>query len=288
MIDPPLISVVLGSYNRCKLLKLTIKSVRNELKDISHEIIVVDGGSNDGSSQWLTKQKDIITIIQHNRGEWNGKKIKRQSWGYFMNIAFKAAKGKYVCMISDDCLIVPGAILNGYHLFESEQKKQKVGALAFYWRDWPAQTKYRVGLTLGDKMFVNHGLYLRSALEEVNYIDEDTYYFYCGDGDLMLKMWEKGYCCLASSDSYIEHFSHTNTEIRAGNYEKYELDWNSYLARWTGVFYSPEKKNIGGWEEKEHFDEFKTAEQYSIHFRKSIFFRNIRSLKSRVLNRLKR
>jgi glycosyltransferase involved in cell wall biosynthesis len=55
------------------------------------EIIVVDGGSEDGTLEWLIRQKDIITIVQHNRGEFNGKPVKRKSWGYFMNPCFKAA-----------------------------------------------------------------------------------------------------------------------------------------------------------------------------------------------------
>jgi hypothetical protein len=43
-----------------------------------YELIVVDG-FNDGSIQWLIEQKDIITIIQHNSGEWRGKRLT-ESW----------------------------------------------------------------------------------------------------------------------------------------------------------------------------------------------------------------
>ena len=131
------VSIILGTYNRIRFLKLTIKSIRNELSKCAfpNEIIVVDGGSTDGTLKWLVKQKDIITIVQHNRGEWRGKRIERRSWGYFMNLGFKSAQGKYICMLSDDCLVLPGAIINGYKLFESELAKgKKVGAVAFYWR----------------------------------------------------------------------------------------------------------------------------------------------------------
>ena len=92
-----MISVVLGSYNRLNFLQLAIQSVRAQVDSQLREIIVVDGGSSDGSMEWLLEQKDIITIVQHNRGEWLGKKITRRSWGYFMNLAFKCASAKYVC-----------------------------------------------------------------------------------------------------------------------------------------------------------------------------------------------
>src|SRR4051794_18447160 len=116
----PVVSVVVGSYNRLEFLKPTIESVRHELSDIEHELIIIDGGSTDDSIKWLTEQKDIITIVQHNRGEWLGKKIERRSWGYFMNLGFRAASGKFICMLSDDCLVVPGAIKNGLELFEKQ------------------------------------------------------------------------------------------------------------------------------------------------------------------------
>jgi len=244
------LSVVIGSYNRKAYLKIAVKTVREELAkaDFPYEIIIVDGGSSDGSMRWLSKQKDIVTIIQHNRGIWRGQPVKRRSWGYFMNLGFKSAQGKYICMLSDDCLVVPGAIINGYNLFEQKLSEgEKVGALAFYWRNFPEHNKYWVGLTLGNKMFVNHGLYLRKALESVGFIDEDTFLFYHADGDLCLKLWNTGFACLASENSFIEHFSHASYKVRTANNENQQKDWNNFLKKWEGIFYNPDENNFGDW-----------------------------------------
>lgn len=231
------ISIVIGSYNRKKYFKLTIDSIRRELENLNLdcEIIVIDGGSDDGTLDWLVKQKDIITMVQHNRGIWRGKEIKRRSWGYFMNLGFKAAQGKYICMLSDDCLIIPGAIKNGFNYFEKQlQLGRNVGAVAFYWRDWPKFSFYYAGLVFG-KIFVNHGMYLNSALTSIGYIDED-FYFYHADGDLCLKLWDHGFECLACPDSFIEHYSHANISARKSNNIKQSEDYKKLLKKWDNIF----------------------------------------------------
>jgi glycosyltransferase involved in cell wall biosynthesis len=262
------VSIVLGSYNRASFLPLTIASIHKELIDLRYEIIVVDGGSDDGSLEWLAQQKDIITIVQHNRGTWNNKPIERRSWGYFMNLGFKIAQGKYVCMLSDDCLVVPGAIVNGLKQFEKLLAAgRKIGALAFYWRDWSNKnTNYHVGCTLGGKMYVNHGLFLNKALKAVGYCDEETFFFYNGDGDLCLKMWQAGYECVDSPDSYIEHYPHANIDVRKTNYVRFNQDLKNYLKKWEGIYYDPRVHDVGRQIEKFYDDPYKTGENFlTIH-----------------------
>lgn len=248
------ISVVIGSYNRLPLLKLCVEAVRKELEGLAYEIIVVDGGSNDGSVDWLCKQKDIITILQHNRGEWKGETIQRRSWGYFMNLGFKTAQGKYICMLSDDSLIVPGAIMNGYNLFEKKLNEGlNIGGVAFYFRDYPIRKKYAVAVNLGH-LYVNHGLYLRRALEDVNYISEDEYHFYFADTDLVLKMKGKGYECIPSPTSFVEHYFEATPEIRKSNNDsKKEKDRLHLINKWSGLAYEERKKEyymktVGYWD----------------------------------------
>lgn len=258
-IKKPIVSIVIGSYNRLPFIKGTIETLRADVANINHEIIVVDGGSSDGSIEWLTRQKDIITILQHNRGEWMGKPIERKSWGYFMNLGFKSAQGKFICMLSDDCLVVPGAFKNGIKFFEDQLKaNKKVGAVAFYWRNWPEQKTYWVGRTWGNRIFVNHGLYLREAMAKVGFCEEDDIFFYHADGDLCLRMDEAGYKTLAAPNSYIEHFSDANAAVRATNGGVLQQkDWAVFKSRWSKL---GEPKQ--DWDEKEYTDPHKTGEKY--------------------------
>jgi glycosyltransferase involved in cell wall biosynthesis len=259
----PSVSVVLGSFNRCDFLKLTIGSIRKELAGHDAEIVVVDGSSTDGSLQWLLRQKDIITIVQHNHGIWNGAKLTRRSWGYFMNLGFRAASGDYICMLSDDCLLVPGAIRNGLIAAQrSIAAGTKVGGVAFYWRNWPEQNDYWVGLTFLGRMFVNHGLYRKCALEAVGFADEETYSFYHADGDLGLKMWDAGYVCIDSPESYVEHYSHANLQVRTSNLVRQKEDWDKYTSKWQQISGVEDVLAGQGWMTRTYVDPENTAKQF--------------------------
>jgi len=233
MATKPTISFVIGSYNRRQFIRATLDNVRREAKPYAHEIIVVDGGSSDGTVEYLLAQKDIITIVQHNRGTWNGRPLPRRSWGYFINLAFKCAQGRLVCMLSDDCLLVPGSIGAALELYEVEcRSKPLVGGIAFYFRDWPDEIQYKVHRTYGRNLAINHGIYVREALEAVDYADEDNYGFYCADGDLSLRIWEAGYRIVACPQAFVEHHAHAPERASHSRKEQYEQDMRFSRERW--------------------------------------------------------
>lgn len=245
---PAKVSIVLGTYNRLSFLQATIASVRSSQIDSPYEIIVVDGGSNDGTVEWLTRQRDIISIVQHNREIVDGKAKRKRSWGYFMNLGFKCAEGRYICMISDDSVVHPDTIANAVKQFDQQVSGgRRVGGVAFYWRSWPEETRYRVGASLGNYTMVNHGLYLREALEKVGWIDDARYDFYCADSDLALKIWHAGYEITACSDALLEHFEWVDPERREENLANLKIDWDKYVERWTGIYFDPAEPRVGDW-----------------------------------------
>lgn len=259
----PLVSVVLGSYNRRPFLEQAIESVRSNGTTAPLEQIVVDGGSTDGSLDWLVRQKDIVTIVQHNRGEFRGQAVPRRSWGYFMNLAFKCAQGRYVLMISDDCLLVPGAIDRGVARFaELEAQGRQVGGVAFYYRNWPEEQDYYVQRTLGGKLMVNHGMYARAALEAVGWADEDRYRFYKADGDLCLKMWEAGYEIVDGPGAYVEHFEGVDRTARKVNRQTLAEDRDAYRRRWDGIFWDASGPDLRDRLEVRFDDPSRTAQRF--------------------------
>ncbi|MBI9043087.1 MAG: glycosyltransferase [Anaerolineaceae bacterium] len=257
------ISIVLGTYNRRRFLEATIDNIRKHSITVPYEIIVVDGGSTDGTLQWLSRQKDIITIIQHNRGKFRGNQIERRSWGYFMNLAFKIAQGKYALMLSDDCLLVPNSVMNGYKQFEDMlHEGNQVGALAFYWRNWPLEKRYFI-ITLFDAEIpmVNHGMFLMDALQEIDWIDEEAFMFYSADSDLACRLKEAGYSIEICEKAYVEHRAHVNTSARNANAKYTEEDFEVFYDRWEGIYYNKEGSK-GQLNYKEFFDPTETYKQF--------------------------
>jgi GT2 family glycosyltransferase len=147
-----------------------------------------------------------------------------------MNLGFKAAQGKYVLMLSDDCLLIRGAVNTGVQYAEDlQQAGRRIGGVAFYFRNWPDEVEYYVQATIGGKLMVNHGLFLRRALEEVGWADEDRYRFYKADGDLSLRLWEAGYEIVDCPGAFVEHYVDAGEVVRRSNSAVLDRDRHAEL-----------------------------------------------------------
>jgi GT2 family glycosyltransferase len=230
------ISYVLGSYNRHGLLQRAVDSIRADCAGLSHEIIIVDGGSTDGSIEWICAQEDVVGVIQHNRYLKDGTTRRRMSWGRFMNIGFRAASAPWVAMISDDCYLLSGSTRAALkRVSEAKEAGIKVGACAYYFRNWPQDERYYVLRSLGGNLMVNHGLYAREALIAVSYANEDDYAFYKADSDLSLKIWAAGYAIIDCKDAICEHFVSPEEETRASNSAMMHHDRRMMHVKWPGI-----------------------------------------------------
>lgn len=115
-----LISVISGTYNRLPYLKAMVASARASMPEtVEREFVITDGGSTDGSLEWMREQPDI-RIIEH--GALNGA-IKA------FNDAGAAAKGDYLCVANDDIEFEGLSIAKGLSYI---MDNADVGAVCFY------------------------------------------------------------------------------------------------------------------------------------------------------------
>lgn len=113
------LSIVSGTYNRRKHLQEMILSARLALPaGIGYEIVIVDGGSTDGSLDWLRAQPDV-RLIEH--GALLG------AIRAFCDGA-KAAQGDYVLLANDDVVFHPLSITRAIRYLEDHPR---AGIVAF-------------------------------------------------------------------------------------------------------------------------------------------------------------
>jgi glycosyltransferase involved in cell wall biosynthesis len=90
------VSTIIPTFNRVWSLPRAVESCRRNR--LEQEIIVVDDGSTDGTSDWLAKQSDLVFIRQNHWGK---------DWA--VNLGFEKATGDYVRVLDSDDELVAGA-----------------------------------------------------------------------------------------------------------------------------------------------------------------------------------
>jgi hypothetical protein len=101
------ISIVSGTYNRLSYLTKMVESGRQSLGSfhgLSHEFVLVDGGSTDGTLDWIGQQPDC-RLIEH--GALRGA-VKAFNDGAY------AANGQYVILANDDIEFLRDTIYLGW------------------------------------------------------------------------------------------------------------------------------------------------------------------------------
>ena len=109
------VGIVVVTYNRLALLKEVIASLRAQTY-LERDIVVVNNGSTDDTSQWLADQSDLIVISQDNCGG---------AGGFYSGMKYVAENGYDFCWIMDDDVICNDDALE--KLYESYHLKDNIG-----------------------------------------------------------------------------------------------------------------------------------------------------------------
>ncbi len=94
----PLVSIVTPSFNSYPYIQETVESVR--IQDYPHiEHIVIDGGSSDGTVEFLQSQPHLVWVSEPDRGQ-----------SHALNKGFRSAKGEIIGWLNADDSYQPGAV----------------------------------------------------------------------------------------------------------------------------------------------------------------------------------
>jgi GT2 family glycosyltransferase len=105
--EVPVVSVVIVNFNGLRFLRACLESLRKALLGISHEIIIVDNASADGSGDFLTTEFPDVHLIlsDKNLGFTGGN-----------NLGAKFAKGRLLLLLNNDteCKSHLGPLIDGF------------------------------------------------------------------------------------------------------------------------------------------------------------------------------
>ncbi|AWB33032.1 glycosyltransferase family 2 protein [Orrella marina] len=100
LINKPLVSIVMPSFNQVEFIERSILSIINQNYS-NIELIIIDGGSNDGTIDVINKYMDHVSyfISEPDEGQSDA-----------LNKGFSRAKGEIYGWLNSDDLYLPGAI----------------------------------------------------------------------------------------------------------------------------------------------------------------------------------
>lgn len=233
-----IVSIVTGTYNRLKHLKQMVDSVRFSVgarvfdsfiaSGIGYEIVIVDGGSTDGTQEWCKQQADV-KLIEH--GKLLGA-VKA------FNDGAKAATGDYVILANDDIIFINESILSAIAFM---QLNSKVGIGCFYQdrygKAW--HVEQMPAILNGQQMSHNYGqvcIVPRVLGNKVGWWG-DYLRTYGGDNELSCQVLELGFDIKPIPCACI-HDTTPDDELRKENNDKQikngvHPDTAKFVERWT-------------------------------------------------------
>lgn len=175
------VSVVSGTFNRLKHLKKMVSSVRKSIAGITYEIILVDGGSTDGTIKWCKDQQDIRLIEQ-------GKLVGAVK---AFNAGCVAAQGQYVAILNDDIEVVAKTLRNAYEYLENHPDAMQV---AFMNKPTKQAAEPRSPYSHSYGYLYGQCCMTRRWIgDHVNWWGHTGLHTYGGDSRLGMRIWECGY-----------------------------------------------------------------------------------------------
>lgn len=210
MIDTS-ISIVTGTLNRRHLLPQLINNTVGSSDKL--ELVLVDGGSIDGTIEYLKNlNHPKIKIIEVGH---------RSSYAHYMNLGIKNSSYELVCQWNDDA-----TLLNSW-----EDVIASIGEEDLYLFSWryDSDKEWIVYCDFKEEVCMNYGIYKKDVFRKYG-LYSSAYEYYCSDGDMSYRAWVNG--CKVKILNDIKVIVPRNEEKRAflkgGEYDLYGKRRNLY------------------------------------------------------------
>ena len=220
------VSIVVSTKDRAKLLNEMLTSLEKAMCGVNYEIIVIEGNSSDNTLEIL-HEHGIKQVYNESVYLGSG----RHSWPQLYNFGFSKARGIWGMYASDDITFSEKCISKAVELL-SRQNSEVAGGLFFYKNivAEPGWDTFGIDYTYGQKLLMNYGLLRLEDFRDVSGLDE-AYKFYCADGDLCFKLYEKGKSLIPLPQCLVIHNNILDTQ-KLANFKDSNVDIDLYSQKW--------------------------------------------------------
>ncbi len=204
-----MISIVTGTLNRIDHLKRVIENTVDS--DPRLELVLIDGGSTDGTIEYLKN-------LSHSRIKLIEEGGRSYYWDY-MNKGIESSSHEWICQWNDDLLLE--------NKWEDVINEIETDPHDFYPFSWREPGGNYVIYDNAREFVVNYGLYNKKIFREIGMYNP-SYKYYCCDGDMSFRAREFGY-------SYKNLFNikcspmTTRPEEKKALWENYEAEMDNYF-----------------------------------------------------------
>jgi glycosyltransferase involved in cell wall biosynthesis len=185
--------VLVATCNRLALLRTVVEALEQGTRT-PHELIVIDGGSTDGTIDYIRRDPRITPVLQ---GELLG---TARSY----NRVWRHVDSRYSCWLSDDTEIVPRSLDTAVALLASDATIGMVGLKMKDTRGPGRHEPYRGGLSEFGILNCNHGVLRTSLARQVGFFN-DAYRSYMIDPDLTASILCTGHRVVMTRDVAVLH-----------------------------------------------------------------------------------
>ncbi|MEZ4723848.1 MAG: glycosyltransferase [Candidatus Kapaibacterium sp.] len=224
------IAAIVITFNRLELLKKTIDGLRKQTHKID-ELIVVNNGSNDGTSEWLKENDDIFVVTQDNVGSSGGQYTafntayeRGHEWIWAMDddvVPRPDCLSHLVANIAANKVVAPLRYsLDGTPFINDTIEFNLTNPFANIWKrllkkeDLVNEIIPATGLTFEGPMF--H----RSLIEKIG-LPEKKFFIFADDSEYMIRAKKAGF------SSYIITKANLDRMLDAPDLNK-EFSWKNY------------------------------------------------------------
>lgn len=225
----PLLSIVVGTYNRLDQIRDCVESIRAQTK-IPYMIYVTDAGSTDGTIEYLKSvvADDLEAVLV-------GEKLG-QARAY--NDVFARVTSPYVCWISDDNVIVDSGLDKSVAILRQDPRIGMVGLKVQDQRGPFVKAPYIGGISPVGILNVNQGVLPTPLLKRLGGFNE-AFRDYGIDPDLTAKVLFSGHDIVYTRDVAIHHYRNWSEDPTTPEYQalrkRHENAANLYTEKYGGT-----------------------------------------------------